>query len=522
MPWIDLAIKRSRDDCRSGTYESRCGEAFLRRRRGLQNIRGRARLAGCFLFCYLSLLGTGALKAQTPDPSPVDAPQQGVRPPLSPFPRFEDWSFLRDPAKRVDRYDRLKFIPLNDSGTNYLTLGLENRTEFQYLNNNDWGAGPQDLTGYVLERLMPDFDLRLGDHARVFVTVAFDEFTGKYPRPGIDKDVADGHEGFVEFGGNLHGPHPGWDVLFGRQEVVFGTGRLLDDNEGVNVRSAFDGVRIGYDKRKGRIDVIALKPVEINPGAWDDVPNPAITLWGAYASNVRWNSRFMSDVYVLGYDAKSATYGNQSAREQRRTLGARYFNRLPGEPPRTGFDYNVETMFQWGSFEDRSIRAWGAGSNIGWTLPGPMWRMRFGLQTDAISGDNGRPGTLGTFNPLFPRGAYFGPKFALVGPANLLAVQPQFVFHPLENVTGTFEWIWFWRESAKDALYSFENVQLRPANLTSARYIGSQPNLEIRWAISEHFLAALNLAGFMTGNFLQKSPPSNDIVFFNAGLTYRF
>jgi len=52
---------------------------------------------------------------------------------------------------------------------------------------------------------------------------------------------------------------------------VLGTGRLLDDNEGVNVRSAFDGVRVGYDKPKGRIDLIAVKPVEINPGAWDDI-----------------------------------------------------------------------------------------------------------------------------------------------------------------------------------------------------------------------------------------------------------
>jgi hypothetical protein len=92
----------------------------------------------------------------------------------------------------------------------------------------------------------------------------------------------------------------------------------------------------------------------------------------------------------------------------------------------------------------------------------------------------------------------------------------------LPNVTGTFEWIWFWRESTKDALYSFENVALRPANPSAVRYIGSQPNLEIRWAIDEHFLAALTLAGFTTGAFLQQSPPARDIVFLNAGLTYRF
>ena len=37
--------------------------------------------------------------------------------------------------------------------------------------------------------------------------------------------------------------------LLGRQEIVLRTGRLLDDNEELlNVRSAFDGVDIGYDK----------------------------------------------------------------------------------------------------------------------------------------------------------------------------------------------------------------------------------------------------------------------------------
>ena len=42
------------------------------------------------------------------------------------------------------------------------------------------------------------------------------------------------------------------------------------------------------------------------------------------------------------------------------------------------------------------------------------------------------------------------------------------------------------------------------------------------WTVREHVLAALNLAGFVTGEFLKQSPPSNAIVFFNLGLTYRF
>jgi Alginate export len=183
---------------------------------------------------------------------------------------------------------------------------------------------------------------------------------------------------------------------------VLGTGRFVDDNEGVSVRSAFDGIRIGYDKPNGRIDLIAVKPVEINPGAWDDIPNPTITFWGLYASNLLWSPRFMSDIYFFDYDAKSSVYGDQSAREQRRTIAGRYFNRLPGESPRAGFDYNVETGFQWGSFGNRSIRAWGAGALIGWTLPGPIWRVHFGLQADALSGDKGQPNTLERVSKIPP------------------------------------------------------------------------------------------------------------------------
>ena len=69
------------------------------------------------------------------------------------------------------------------------------------------------------------------------------------------------HETFVEIGQKLHERHPGTDIVLGRQEVVLGTGRLFDDNEGVNVRSSFDGVRIGYDRPSERVDVFVLKPV---------------------------------------------------------------------------------------------------------------------------------------------------------------------------------------------------------------------------------------------------------------------
>jgi hypothetical protein len=461
--------------------------------------------------------------AQTPDPLPLHVSPPPQRPMLSPFPRYEDWSFLRDPASRADRFDRLKFLPLNRAKTNYLTLGAEDRVEFQYLNSSDWGAGPQDHTGYVLHRFMPDVDLRIGNHSRAFLTFKFDDVADKEagPRPGIDKDIADVHEAFVEFGQALHERHSGIDVVLGRQEIVLGTGRLFDDNEGVNVRNSFDGVRIGDDRPWGRVDVFALKPVVDNAGAWDDVPNHAVTVWGIYGSNIPLARQAMIDVYYLGLDQKNMTYGTQQGREIRHSMGVRFFNRLPGAEPRAGFDYNAEVVAQWGAFAARSIHAWGGGSELGWTFGDP-WMVRVGFRADAISGDHDDPRTLGTFNALYPRGAFFGPKFALIGPANLLDVQPMLEFHPFRNVTGTAEWIWFWRESIRDGLYSFQDVPLRPASAATARYVGDQPNLEIRIAITQHLTGALNAAGSFPGTFLRQSPPAQNIAFTNAGVTYRF
>jgi hypothetical protein len=66
------------------------------------------------------------------------------------------------------------------------------------------------------------------------------------------------------------------------------------------------------------------------------------------------------------------------------------------------------------------------------------------------------------------------------------------------------------------------NTSERKNRSAAVTGVGSQPNLEIRWAIREHFLAAVNLAGLLAGTFLQQSPPSKETVFFNLGLTYRF
>src|SRR5215471_2602694 len=86
--------------------------------------------------------------AQTPQPMPPGPPPNRERPPLAPVNQAdENFSFLRDPANRTDLWDPLKYIPLNQNGDYYLTFWFENRSEYEWFQNERWGQGPQTISG---------------------------------------------------------------------------------------------------------------------------------------------------------------------------------------------------------------------------------------------------------------------------------------------------------------------------------------------------------------------------------------
>jgi hypothetical protein len=463
-----------------------------------------------------------AARAQTPDPHPPGPPPDPARPPLNPFPAEQNWSFLADPAKRTDFFDPAKYIRLGDNPQLYLSLGLEYRIEYEYYDNWMFGAGPQDHNGYVMNRVMPHFDFHAGNRFRLFSEFEFDYTDGRNggPRPGTDEDRGDVHQAFIEIGPHVSGPH-GISLRAGRQEVVFGTGRLFDNNEGPNVKLSFDGFRAIGERGHVRLDLFAMRPVEDNPGWFDDVPNHAQSVWGSYLTvPAPIVSRGQSDLYYIGLDTKSVTYNRGTAHELRQTVGTRVFR-----PIGKGLDYNWEPNYQWGSFGSGSIRAWSASTETGFTFDRLRFHPRPLLRADVYSGDSHSANQpLGTFNPLFPRGAYFTPKAApFLGPQNLIDLHPVLQFQLKSNVTGAFAWNWYWRESTHDGIYAFgSGILIDPADASHARYLGNQGDLEIRWAPMQHTIIAFNFAGFEPGTFFKTVTYNAAPIEADLGFTYRF
>ncbi len=145
------------------------------------------------------------------------------------------------------------------------------------------GSEPRDLSGFFLQRYMLHTDLHLGSTVRVFVQAKSNFENGRRGGPrGSDEDKLDAHQAFTDFDWK---PSPDRSLTFrvGRQELQYGSARLISVREGPNVRQSFDGARILTRLHDWRVDVFAVRPAQTNRGYFDDSPDPKRALWGVYA-----------------------------------------------------------------------------------------------------------------------------------------------------------------------------------------------------------------------------------------------
>jgi hypothetical protein len=335
------------------------------------------------------------------------------------------------------------------------------------------------------------------------------------PRP-TDEDQFDLHQGFLDLTAHFDATDS-LTLRIGRQELQYGSSRLVSVRESPNVRQSFDGARLLGRMADWRIDAFLTRPVETNPGAFDDGPDNKRIFWGVYAVGpLPLLPGGHVDLYYLGLRREDALFDQGKARELRHSIGTR----LWGE--KDGWDYNCEFVYQFGSFGDGDISAWTAASDTGYTFHDAPWRPRLGLKADVTSGDRDPNNPdLQTFNPLFPRGAYFS-ETSLIGPANHVDVHPSVEIRPTKSVTVSLDWDFFWRESPHDGVYGNAVNVVRAGSTSDARYVGNQPQLLLEWRVDRHLTITAAYAHFFAGDFLKQTPPGKDVDYVSTWAMYKF
>jgi len=468
------------------------------------------------------LLAAKSLWAQTitsPSVAPGLSPRQPIEVPTAPYQPLrydEDWRFLRDPARRNDAWDALKYIPLNRGGDHYLTLGGEARERYEYYRNENFGRGAQDKNGYFLQRYLLHADAHFGAGARAFVQLNAAQVGGRSaaPRP-IDRDDFDIQQAFLDKKTAI-GANRSATLRVGRQEMVFGSGRFVNVAEGNNVRTRFDGVRAFYQAPHGqRIDGFVTRPTNIRPGIFDDPADYSRLFFGIYATTPVPALRGSMDLYFFSLDSRQETYVQGAGREVRRTIGTRIFGN------KNGWDYNFEGAYQFGTFASGQIRAYGVFSDVGYAVNNAPLKPRFGLRANIASGDRDPTNAqLNTFNPLFPALNYYNLS-ADAGVRNIRDLHPTLDLHPSKDILIYASWDFFWRDSVRDGLYNPSRGPLLANAASRSRYNGSQPELQIRWTPDRHTTFLVDYTRGEPGGFLRDSD-AKPLDYFTGYVAYKF
>jgi len=424
--------------------------------------------------------------------------------------RYEDdFSYLKKDSSR-NVYEKIKFMPIDRNSEIYISFGGEFRYQFFSVRNENWGDArkPNDL--YLLSRYQGHADLHFTNAIRVFIQLQSSLSNSKIEPSAVDYNPIDLHQAFVDF--KLF-EQSGHKLLFraGRQEMRYGSQRLISLRERPNSRQSFDGLKIISKQRDFSIDAFYTQPVANRPGNFDDGLNRNAKLWGGYAVIEKIPVVGNADLYYLGLWKGKSVYESLSGKELRHTLGFRIWEE------KGNLKYDFESAYQFGQIGKEEISGWTVSANTSYTFSGIRFRPKIGLKTEAISGDKRRDdGRLETFNPLYPRGAYFG-LAALVGPVNLYDIHPSLQLDLTKKLNLNIDYDLFWRLSDADGVYAPNLQIIYQGNGRSEHYIGSQLAANLDYQFNPFIFISIEGTWARAGDFLKRVGPGRNILF--SGIT---
>lgn len=433
------------------------------------------------------------------------------------FPAFkslrfnEDYSFLQNDSSE-HWYKNLKYKPLGKKQAHFRSFGGELRWQYQFYKNEEWGDAPPDDDGFLYLRNLFHADFHFGKKSRLFAQLK-SNFMANRPQPPrqIDENQLDLHQFFGDFSFGK------WLARAGRQEFSFGSQRLVAVREGPNNRQTFDAARLVRETARFRADAFLARAVTDRPGIFDDgVVPPGASLWGLYT--VTNQVRFLKnvDLYYLGFYTENGVFDDGRGRERRHSFGTRIWGKGGA------WQYDGEAVYQFGDFLDKTISAHTASLHLRYTLTGVKNQPVLGLKTEIISGDRAHDdAALQTFNPLFPRGAYFG-LAALIGPANMMDFHPCIEWPLGQTWSVSADYDIFWRHSLADGIYGPNVRPIYSGRGTSARHIGNQVGANVTWEPNRHFNLQLEGTWFAAGPYLREAGTGKDVFFTAVTVQFKY
>ena len=427
----------------------------------------------------------------------------------------EDYANLKQDSSR-NWYKTTKFDPLSKNGNTYVSFGGDIRYQYQWFKNENWGESPKDNDGFILTRTLAHADFHAGSHFRTFVQLQSSFANGRVTPPSpVEENQLDLHQGFADIVFTL----PKAQTLtfrIGRQELLYGSQRLVAVRDGPNNRQSFDAARLLYTHPGLKADVFFSHFVQSKQQIFDDGFKNKIRFWGAYL--VKNNIPILNnvDLYYFGLWKNNAKFDDGTGRELRHSIGSRIW------AARKFWRYDIEGLYQFGNFTGKQISAWTFSINTGYKFVNTLLKPELGIKTELISGDaKYNDNKLQTFNPLFPRGGYFG-LVSLIGPANLCDIHPSLSLDLSRKLFFDIDYDIFWRYSRNDGIYGPNVAMIYSGKDSRQKSIGRQYSNTLEYIPNNYLYFRLEFTWFKASDFLQDAGPGKNILFTAATAQLKF
>jgi len=414
-----------------------------------------------------------------------------------------DFSYLSNPAYMgYNLGEGIKQLEVGDNGK--LDVGGQYRLRYHH-EQNMRGLG---LTGrdddFLLDRTRIYADYKINKRARVFAEFldAGSSYENFAPRQ-IEVQRFDAQNLFGDLVlidsdlGKLTG-------RAGRQELLFGSQRLLSPLDWANNRRRFDGGRLIWNNDDRTTDFLLVRPENINFTKFDS-PNQNQALWGVYNSNKTFENGPI-DTYYLGFEDTSTNLHVH-------TLGTA----IKGESD--GVLWDNEFGYQFGKNPDGSdISAFSLTFGLGTKSTGTL-KPTFWMYYDWASGDDS---VNNGWNHLFPLGHRYNGFMDLFGRRNLHDVNSIVTFSPTDKFTVLAWYHYFFLANDKQGPYNVTLSPFNPGGTVGSRDIGHEIDLLGTYKVSARSDLVLGYSHFFSGKYYDTSLRANGSALFNGDADFMY
>jgi hypothetical protein len=403
-----------------------------------------------------------------------------------------DFGFINDPA--YDEWfpgDVFKQRSLGDEIVYDLGGQYRLRPQFE---SNMRGLGLSGLDdNFLAQRLRLFANVKAGENLRGYVEILDSYISGEDLAPRIIEE--DRWEVLNLFGDArlLQADQGDLTARIGRQELLYGSERLISPLDWANTRRTFEGYKLMWKGEDWNWDAFYTRPVLTDADAFNQAgQNQEFSgTWGTYKAQ----PNRVIDLYYLTYWNSQGTSDFQF-----QTVGGRYSG------SEGAYLWEFEGGVQFGRNSDASDHSagyWTTG--LGYQWEHHPWKPVLWGYYDWASGSNNL-GAGNGFNHLFPLAHKYLGFMDLYGRSNIQTPNVQLVVQPAEKWKLLIWYYYFLLQTRDDTPYNVNMSPFNPGNRPASRELGHELDFLLTYTICPRMDVLLGYSHFFAGQYYQETP----------------